>query len=75
MRSAVLQLADTRTTTEHRDVLQAAARQLERADIYLAAVASMELDDPDAQRAVRGLRANTESLRRHLAGARNRTSE
>jgi hypothetical protein len=43
MRAAVLQLPGTRTANESRQVLRAAIRQLERADLFLAAVAAMEL--------------------------------
>jgi acyl-CoA reductase-like NAD-dependent aldehyde dehydrogenase len=71
MRSAVLQLPDTRTANERRQVLRAAIRQLERAEIYLAAVAYMELDDREAQRAVGKLRTDVESLRRYLAVQRS----
>jgi acyl-CoA reductase-like NAD-dependent aldehyde dehydrogenase len=71
MRSAVLQLPDTRTANERRQVLRAAIRQLERAEIYLAAVAYMELDDREAQRAVGKLRTDVESLRRYLAEQRS----
>lgn len=41
MRNAIVQLPDARTTNERRQVLRAAMRQLERAEIYLAAVAYM----------------------------------
>ncbi len=75
MRNAVLQLPDTRTAIERRQVLRAAIRQLERAEIYLSAVAYMELDDREAQRAVSRLRTDVESLRRYLAEQRNRTRE
>lgn len=70
MRSAVLQLPDTRTANERRQVLRAAIRQLERAEIYLAAVAYMELDCREAQRAVAMLRMDVEALRLHLIDLR-----
>jgi len=38
MRSAILQLPAQRTTNEQRRVLRAAIRQLDRAEIYLAAL-------------------------------------
>ncbi len=66
MRSAVLQLSSARTPNERRQVLRAASRQLERAEIYMAAVAFMDLDDREAQRAVGRLRTDLESLRRYL---------
>jgi len=67
VRNAVLHLSDTRTASERRHVLRAAIRQLERAEVYLAAVAYMELDDTQARRAVSRLRAEVESVRRYLA--------
>ena len=71
MRSAVLQLPDARTANERRQVLRAAMRQLERADIYLAAVGYMELDDREAERALGRLRTDLESLRRYLGETRS----
>jgi Holliday junction resolvasome RuvABC ATP-dependent DNA helicase subunit len=73
MRAAVLQLPGARTANENRQVLRAAIRQLERADVYLAAVQAMEIDDRGAHRALRQLRADIEGLRRHLAELRSRT--
>jgi hypothetical protein len=75
MRNAVLQLPETRTANEQRHVLRAAIRQLERAEIYLAAVDYMDLDDRASQHAVRKLRADVDSLRRHLGEERNRITE
>jgi len=70
MRSAILQLPAQRTTNEQRRVLRAAIRQLDRAEIYLAAVAYMQLDDRASERAVRQLRADLDGLKRHLAALR-----
>jgi hypothetical protein len=75
MRSAILQLPDARTANQRRQVLRAAIRQLERAEIYLAAVAYMELEDSAARRAIRRLRSDVDSLRRHLGEERNRITE
>jgi hypothetical protein len=74
MRNAVLQLPNARTANEQRHVLRGAIRQLERADIYLAAVAYMELDDREAEKALSQVRANLESLRRYLSESRSRIS-
>jgi hypothetical protein len=71
MRNAVLQLPKSRNANEQRQVLRAAIRQLERADLYLAAVAYMELDDREAERALNQLRAALESLRRYIAERRS----
>ena len=70
MRNAILQLPDQRTTNEQRQVLRAAIRQLDRAEVYLAAVFYMQLDDLAAERAVRHLRADLDGLKRHLAELR-----
>ena len=75
MRSAILQLPAQRTSSETRKVLRAAIRQLDRAEIYMAAVAYMDLDDREAQRAVMRLRTDLESLKRHLAAMRAATTE
>jgi acyl-CoA reductase-like NAD-dependent aldehyde dehydrogenase len=73
MRSAVLQLPASRTASDRRQVLRSAMRQLERAEIYLAAIAYMELDDRPARRAVSQLRADLDALRRHLGDLRSST--
>ena len=70
MRNAILQLPDARTANERRQVLRAAIRQLDRAEIYLAAVTCMELADRAAQRALNQLRADVESLKQYLAEER-----
>jgi nucleoside 2-deoxyribosyltransferase len=67
MRNAILQLSEARTANERRQVLRAAIRQLERADLCLAAVAYMEIGDREAQRALNQLRTDLVSLKRHLS--------
>ena len=71
MRNAILQLPESRTANDERKVLRAAIRQLERAELYLAAVAYMELDERDSQRALSQLRTDVENLRRYLGERRN----
>lgn len=71
MRSAILQLPETRTAKERRLVLRAAIGQLERAEVYLAAVAYMQLDDREAQRAINQLRTDIASLSRYLGERRD----
>ncbi len=75
MRNAIVQLPDSRTDNERRQVLRAAIRQLERAETYLASVAYMELNDRAAQRAVNQLRSDVESLKQHLAEQRTEIRE
>ena len=71
MRNAFLQIPKSRNANEQRQVLRAAIRQLERADIYLAAVAYMELDDREGERVLNQLRADLESLRRYITERRS----
>jgi hypothetical protein len=72
MRNAIMQLPETRTAKERRTVFRAAIRQLDRAEIYLAAVAYMELDDREAKRALKQLRSDLDGLLRHLGESRDR---
>jgi hypothetical protein len=48
-------------------------RQLERADLYLAAVGAMDLGDRQAARALNQLRSDLDALRRHLIELRSST--
>jgi hypothetical protein len=73
MRAAVLQLPGTRTASETRQAMGAAVRQLERADLYLAAVGSMDLGDRQAARALNQLRTDLDAVRRHLVELRSST--
>lgn len=70
MRSAIVRLPDARTASERRQVLRTAVRQLDRAELYVAAVAYMDLDDTQAQRAVNELRTDIENLRAYLSELR-----
>ena len=75
MRSAILQIPSHRNSNERRQVLRAAIRQLDRAEIYLAAVDYMDIDDRAAQRSVRQLRSDLNSLKGHLAELRAETKD
>jgi hypothetical protein len=72
MRNAIVQLPEHRTEGEQRQVLRAAIRQVERAEIYMAAVAHMALDDRAVERTVRQLCGDLDILRRHLIEQRGR---
>ena len=72
MRNAVLQLAEQRSEAERRRVLRIAVRQLERADLYLAAVLSLDLGDEDSEGGIEQIRDDVEMLRRHLVDERAR---
>lgn len=72
MRNAILELPARRSQNQQRGVLRAAIRQLERADVYLGAVAAMEIGDWPAERSIRQLRDDLEGLRRHLSDLRAR---
>jgi hypothetical protein len=71
MRSAIVQLPSQRSLNEQRQVLRAAIRQLERADMYVSAVSYMDLGDHAVQRALDRLRADLAALQRHLAEQRS----
>jgi hypothetical protein len=73
MRAAVVQLPATRTANESRQVLRTAVRQLERADLYLAAVGAIDIGDRQAARALNQLRSDLDALRRHLIDLRSST--
>ena len=75
MRSAVLQLPTARTAGEQRQVLRAAIRQLERAELYMDAVEYMDLDDARASRALNRLKSDLRSLNGYLVGLRSALQE
>ncbi len=75
MRSAILQLPSRRNANERHQVIRAAIRELDRAEIYLAAVAYMDIDDRAAQRSVRQLRSDLNSLKGNLAELRAETKD
>lgn len=71
MRNAILELPGHRSNNQQRGVLRTAIRQLERADVYLGAVSSMEIGDWDVERSLRQIRADLEGLRRRLIELRS----
>jgi hypothetical protein len=71
MRNAIVKLPTQRSIGEHRQVLRAAVRQLDRAEIYLAAVTYMDLGDQRVDRTLSRLRADLDGLRRHLVERRD----
>jgi hypothetical protein len=75
MRSAILQMPQARTAAERRRVFGTAIRQLERADLYLSAVASMDLGDTEMWRSLDRLRRDLEALNRHLRAGRAHLTE
>ena len=50
--------------------IRIALRQLERSEDYLVAVINLELEDPEARRALHELRGGVLALRAHLAKPR-----
>jgi acyl-CoA reductase-like NAD-dependent aldehyde dehydrogenase len=72
MRNAIVRMPEYRSGRESRQVLRTAIRQLERAEIYLAAVASMELGDAPAETAVEDLRGDVKHLISYLSDRRAR---
>jgi hypothetical protein len=75
MRNAVVQLAAHRTAGEEKQVLRTAVRQLERADLYLGAVASIDLGDRDLEGSLRKLRSALALLLGEIREKRLRLSE
>ena len=71
MRNAIVKLPTQRSVGEHRQVLRAAVRQLDRAEVYLAAVTYMDLGDHEVDRTVSRVRAELDSLRRYLIERRD----
>jgi hypothetical protein len=66
MLSSIVRRVATQEPAKTGEQLRAAARQLDRADLYLAAAAHMDLDDPAAIRAITELRAEIRSVRKSL---------
>jgi hypothetical protein len=73
MSSEVLRLGEPASAGDRRAALRAAARQLERAELYLAAVAAMALADRDTSRALVRIRGDVDALRHHLIDLRSET--
>jgi hypothetical protein len=71
MRQAIVKLPTQRSIGEHRQVLRAAVRQLDRAEVYLAAVTYMDLGDQDVDRTISRLRAELDGVRRYLSARRD----
>jgi hypothetical protein len=71
MRSAIVKLPTQRSIGERCQVLMAAVRQLDRAEIYLAAATYMDLGDQEVDRTLGRLRADLDGLRRYLIARRD----
>jgi hypothetical protein len=71
MRNAIVKMPTQRSIGEQRQVLRAAVRQLDRAEIYLAAVAYMDLGDNAVDLSVNRLRSEVDGLRRYLIDRRD----
>jgi hypothetical protein len=71
MRNAIVKMPAQRSIRQHRQVLRAAVRQLDRAEIYLSAVAYMDLGDHAVDRMVSRLRTDVDGLRRYLIERRD----
>jgi hypothetical protein len=71
MRNAIVNLPTDRSIQERRQALRAAVRQLDSAELYLAAVTYMDLADQSVDRAVGRLRTDLDALRRYLADQRD----
>ncbi len=72
MRNAIVGIPGSRSASDERQVLRAAIRQLDRAEIYLDAVRAMDLADAEAVRAVNQIRTAVDALRHYLVNLRAR---
>jgi len=72
VRNAIVGMPGSRSASDERQVLRAAIRQLDRAEIYLDAVRAMDLADTQAVRAVNQVRADVNALRHYLVDLRAR---
>jgi hypothetical protein len=70
MRNSVVQLPSDRPANQPRVAVRDAIRQLERADLYVAAVVHMDLGDGAAQSSLHQLRSDLYAIRRHLSEQR-----
>jgi hypothetical protein len=71
VRNAIVKLPTRCLVGEHRRVPRAAIRQLDRADIYLAAATYMDLGDRAVDRTLSRARADLDGLRRYLTERRD----
>ena len=70
MRNAIVTMPEQRTDGQHRQVLRAAIRQLEKAEDYIVAVTNMEIADAEVWRSARRLRSELVQLRGRLTQLR-----
>jgi len=68
----MVRMPGSRSPSDERQVLRAAIRQLDRAEIYLDAVRAMDLADAQAVRAVNQIRTSVDALRHYLVDLRAR---
>ena len=66
MRNEVIRMPDPRAAGEQLRLRRIAIRQLERADLYLGAVAGLDMADDGAVGAIDQIREDLETLRRRL---------
>jgi hypothetical protein len=67
MRNAIVRMPEQQVRRDSISVLREAVRQVDRAGLYLAAVAHMEIGDRAAMQSLNQLRTDLDLLRRHLA--------
>jgi Trk K+ transport system NAD-binding subunit len=75
MRNSIVQLPAAPTGDERRNVRRAAIRQVDRAEVYIAAVEYMELGERESESVVRRVRTELDWLGKHLAAERSGTPE
>jgi hypothetical protein len=75
MRNPIFHMQQPYVPDEHRKLLREAIRQLDGADIYLAAVSFMDLRDREGQAELRLLRGDLRHLRQRFVDRRDRGTE
>jgi hypothetical protein len=75
MRNPILQIPEPHVPDEARELLREAIRQLDRAEVYLAAVTFMDLHDREGQAEVRLLRRDLQHLRQRFVDRRDQVIE
>ena len=75
MRNPIFHLPEAPVPDEQRKLLREAIRQLDGADVHLAAISFMDLRDREGQAEVRLLRGDLQNLRRRFVDRRDQGTE
>ena len=75
MRNPIFHLPEPLVPGEHRKPLREAIRQVDAADVHLAAISFMDLRDREGQAELRLLRGDLQNLRRRFVDRRDQGTE